>query len=112
MNNKEYTNLGIKAYRLVDGEAVLCKSLEEQTKAFMWCCRRVNATTLDNGALVSTVFLCIDHNTGFEGPPLLFETAVFKPDEDCDIVERYATLKEAQAGHKRTVENLKLLNDA
>ncbi len=29
------------------------------------------------GAFISTVFLCLDHNYRFDGPPLLFETMIF-----------------------------------
>lgn len=57
---------------------------------------------------VSTVFLGVDHSFG-DGPPLLFETMVFGPDnhpfdEEC---ERYATRTEAFAGHKAMCERVR-----
>ena len=39
--------------------------------------RRVARTVLNNGKLVSTVFMGLDHNFCGEGPPLVFETMVF-----------------------------------
>lgn len=51
--------------------------------------------------LVSTVFLCINHNFGL-GEPILFETMVFPNgsliEEYC---ERYTTYDEAMEGHQR-----------
>ena len=59
-----------------------------------------------NGKRVSTVFLGIDHNFSFSGPPLLFETMVFGDDGrgDEEEIERYATYEEAEEGHKRIVK--------
>lgn len=50
------------------------------------------------GILLSTVFLCIDHN--FSGDkPLLFETMLFL--NGVDIAQkRYSTWEEAEQGHK------------
>jgi hypothetical protein len=48
--------------------------------------------------LVSTVFLGLDHRFVGDGPPLLFETMVFR-DGDGDEQMRYATWAEAEAGH-------------
>lgn len=67
--------------------------------------RRVQLTGLPNGGTVSTVFLCIDHNYGGTGDPILFESMYFPVDdyndEDC---ERYRTWDDAEAGHWRMVE--------
>jgi len=46
---------------------------------------------------VSTIFLGIDHNFMWKGPPLFFETMTW-PDEE---QERYSTYAEALAGHER-----------
>jgi hypothetical protein len=65
------------------------------------------------GWRVSTVFLGIDHGYGVSGPPLLFETMIFKPDHpqqprvfvahwDTQF-RRYATWAEAEAGHRAIV---------
>lgn len=55
---------------------------------------------------ISTVWLGMDHRWG-QGPPLIFETMVFAPDEvtlgpeiEC---RRYSTEAEALAGHDETV---------
>lgn len=47
----------------------------------------------------STVFLVLDHNFASTGPPVLFETLC--PEGD---IHRYCTWDEAEAGHKRLVE--------
>ena len=48
---------------------------------------------------VSTVFLGLDHNFGFEGPPVLFETMAFLDGESADNLpfSRYCTWEEAEA---------------
>lgn len=61
--------------------------------------------------LVSTVFLGMDHNF-IGGPPILFETMVFRTpinppfahDLEC---HRYATRAEAEAGHAEVVARLR-----
>lgn len=64
----------------------------------------VMTTNLDNGLLVSTVWLGLNH-AHLGGPPLIFETMVFGGDRDGDC-ERYATEAEARAGHARVVAEL------
>ena len=70
--------------------------------------RRVAEDSVDNSKgefWVSTVWLGLDHNWGFEGPPLIFETMVFSKDEaDGLYMERYATEEQAVEGHKEIVE--------
>ena len=49
---------------------------------------------------ISTVHLGIDHSFGGGGPPVIFETMVFRSrmsDLDCD---RYSTEEQALAGHE------------
>ena len=65
----------------------------------------VAETTLPDGKWVSTVLDGIDMGFG-DGPPLIFETMVFRSEEAlAQPVEimRYATLAEAQAGHAAMV---------
>lgn len=66
--------------------------------------KRIAKTDLPNRYWVSTVWLGMDHSFG-EGPPLIFESMVFKgedfTDQDC---ERYSTEEEALAGHQVMVE--------
>ncbi len=54
-------------------------------------------------SFVSTVFLGTDHNFLGDGPPILWETAVFgwKLGGEC---ERYCSREEALEGHKKMVE--------
>ncbi|HUT77576.1 MAG TPA: hypothetical protein VM285_07815, partial [Polyangia bacterium] len=54
---------------------------------------------------VSTVFLGIDHNYS-GGPPLLFETMVFRGHLD-ERQWRYSTWDEAAAGHEEVVAHVK-----
>ena len=51
---------------------------------------------------VSTIFLGIDHNWGFEGPPVLFETMSFFGGASL-WQSRCCTWMEAEAQHKRAV---------
>lgn len=63
------------------------------------------ALDIVDGRRVSTVFLGIDHNFRSSGPPVLFETMIFGPDEGgC---WRYATWAEAAAGHAAVVAALR-----
>lgn len=60
-------------------------------------------------AWVSTVFLGMKHGEGSDGRPLLFETFVIhKPDDDSNVVRRYATWEEAEAGHAEIKEQIRL----
>lgn len=64
---------------------------------------------LETGWDISTVWLGFDHNYGRSGPPIIFETMVFALDSDGDEVEmqRYATLAEADQGHRAMVDRMK-----
>ena len=49
---------------------------------------------------VSTVWLGLDHRFDGDGPPLIFETMVFRSGSMVELdVRRYATEDEARAGH-------------
>jgi hypothetical protein len=52
---------------------------------------------------ISTVFLGLDHRFGDEGPPLVFETMVFKGSWSGIDMARYSTYEEAEAGHAEMV---------
>jgi len=67
-----------------------------------------------NGLFVSTIFLGVDHNFGFGGPPLLFETMIFpgeNPPENFPRIQewastyqvRYSTWEQAMSGHENVV---------
>ena len=64
---------------------------------------RIGNTVLPNGVIVSTVWLT------YYCEGLLFETMIFRPQEDGDecYCERYKTEAGAIAGHKRVVEMCK-----
>lgn len=62
--------------------------------------RRIADTALFGNVRVSTVFLGMDHNFFFEGPPVLFETMIFGGPLDREIW-RYATIEQATLGHER-----------
>lgn len=53
---------------------------------------------------VSTVFLGMDHGMTFEGPPVLWETLVFRGSLAIDrSMLRYSSRADAEAGHEATV---------
>lgn len=79
--------MSIGKYILVDREPVPvpCEHL------LLWAdwmerARRRVALTQVGPCTVSTVFLGLDHNY-FGGPPLLFETMVFVPDDHTEVFE-------------------------
>jgi hypothetical protein len=64
----------------------------------------VARTTVAEGCEVSTVFLGLDHDWTFRGPPLLFETMVFWEGRELDQEQaRYATYHQAEQGHEAMV---------
>ena len=66
---------------------------------------QIAETTLADGTYVSTVWLGLNHRFT-DGPPLIFETMTFSPNDNMDEQdqERYSTEEEALAGHQRMVE--------
>lgn len=71
--------------------------------------KKVNNQALDNGFIVSTVFLGLDHGS-YSGILQVFETMVFLDswlDLDC---ERYSTWDQAEIGHKKMVAKWSKMN--
>jgi hypothetical protein len=71
--------------------------------------RRILRRDRSGDVWVSTVFLPLDH--GFDdGPPVLWETAVFRDDTGMvdHYQERYTSREDAIAGHARIVERADL----
>ena len=70
--------------------------------------KTVKQEYLPDGKWVSTVWLGLNHNFGV-GKPLIFETMVFSKKDDWNDQdeERYSTLEEALAGHKKMVKKWK-----
>lgn len=89
-------------YRL-DGKTPVPCSSEDYTRTPL-SKGRVAKTEI-GGALVSTVFLGIDHQCD-EGPPLLFETMVFGGPLD-EEQERCSTWAEAEEQHRRMVDRVR-----
>lgn len=89
---------------ILDGKKPIpCDDIKTWARWFEGADRHVAKTEIGNSK-VSTVFLGLDHNF-CDGKPLLFETMTFP---DCEIQERYSTWDEAEAGHNRIVQMLKL----
>ena len=87
---------------------------QDVIKWAMWCetaDRHVGGDLL-GPYWISTVFLGLDHNYAMSGPPLLYETMIFKIINPPHImqrylIERYATWNEAKEGHDKAVEAVK-----
>ncbi len=60
------------------------------------------------GLKISTIFLGLDHRLGGDGPPLLFETMVFREGDWTDLeCQRYEHYEEALAGHSAIVQDVR-----
>src|SRR6187401_652293 len=68
---------------------------------------RVAWNHLDDGTIVSTVFLGLDHSWG-HGPPLLYETMVFDPGGDEAGCWRESNRHAALARHDQVLTALRL----
>src|SRR5262245_41239045 len=96
---------GFRNYILDENRKPVAVSLRDHTK--WWCGNpqiHVGDTYLTGDVRVSTVFLISDHSYRREGPPVLFETAIFRP--NVEIIDRYTTWEDAEIGHRATVERL------
>lgn len=71
-------------------------------KDFQVLDRKVAHTELPGDRFVSTVWLGLDHSWG-SGPPLIFESMVFKGDYQSLATRRYSTIAQARAGHNQLV---------
>jgi len=65
--------------------------------------RVVAQDELAGGVSVSTVFLGLDHNWGFGGPPVLWETMIFGGPH-ADWQRRWCSREEAIAGHAEALQ--------
>lgn len=67
--------------------------------------RRVIARTeFDNDAVLSTVFLCLDHNHSGHGDPILYESLWFGGGSYDGKMRRYRTKQQALFGHEQMVK--------
>jgi hypothetical protein len=90
-------------YKLDKDKNVVACQIDELGKCFENIEDRIVEKTLKNGSEISTVFLCIDHNFGGEGPPIVFETMIFGGPLD-GLQFRCCTWDEAVEQHKKIVE--------
>ena len=72
---------------------------------------RVVAQTNVGEQQVSTVFLGLDHNFDGDGPPVLWESMIFKALDGDDRQQRYSSRDDAVVGHEELVETAKRLLD-
>lgn len=91
----------IKHWILVDHEPVQC-TLMEWGEWFGKSPDYIIEQTNVDGVKVSTVFLGIDHNFAFSGPPILFETMIFGGEHD-QYQDRCATYTEAKKMHTKAL---------
>jgi len=89
-------------YYDMDGQPITMEKWCETFEDFEH--RRIGYTELPGGCRVSTVWLGLDHSFREEGPPLIFESMVFGPDDSTDLdMIRYSTREEAEQGHSLLV---------
>lgn len=93
----------MNAYRLENKVPVRCADCEI---SFEDVDRRVALTQIGSYK-VSTVFLVLDHNFTHEGPPILFESMCFSPDDEEEWCERCSTWEQAEDMHERMVDRLR-----
>lgn len=90
-------------YYVLDGRTpVRCASVEEWAKRFEASTRIVKQEQFGD-AMVSTVFLGLDHRWGEGGPPILFETMVFDEGDCFQIQLRCCTYLQAEEMHEKVV---------
>jgi len=94
-------------YYILDGHTAIAAPDLLSWAAWFETAYRIVAKTRVGDALVSTVFLGLDHNFGAGGDPLLFETLVFLgEDGSTGAMRRYFIWAEAEAGHAALVAEL------
>ncbi len=73
--------------------------------------RHVGLDHLDDGVVVSTVFIGLDHRFDDDGPPLIFETMIFNGALDGEG-QRYSTWDDAEIGHAMWLKKAKQNSEA
>ncbi len=91
-----------------NGEPVPCEDVLAFGTWFGNFANRIVKQEHFRGLWLSTVFLGIDHNFGFDGRPVLWETMVFGKSSDLDCwCRRYQSRQDAIATHERIAELLR-----
>ena len=111
----------IMYYALIERKVVPIHDLMQWARWFETA-KRSDLTRISRdevgGFLVSTIFLGLDHGfVPWDGPaPILFETMVFTTTKldatdsssgHCEMMDRYCTIEQAEAGHAAIVASLK-----
>lgn len=101
------------AYKLVGKDVVPLYSLIEYIKCFEDTNNRIVKQTEVSNFMVSTVFLCLDHNYLHVGKPILFETMIFtnwnstgRARTSFDYQKRCCTYDEAVLQHEEAIAYL------
>lgn len=89
---------------ILEGKKVIPCDLMTWAKWFETADRTVAKAEIGD-SLVSTVFLGIDHSSGY-GPPMLFETMVFGGSLD-QKQDRYSRWEEAERGHEEMCKRVR-----
>jgi hypothetical protein len=94
-------------WKEIDGEPVRARSLLDWAYWFQHAERNLARTVVED-AMVSTVFLGIDHSWGMGPFSILYESMIFaEHDEEIDNdMRRYSTRAEALVGHREMVKML------
>lgn len=97
-------------YFRLDGRRVVKCSMMEWAQWFEHAAIEERRVALDRVEEyeISTVFLGLDHSI-FEGVSHIFETAVFDPSGEVDVMKRYATYEAAERGHGEVVDSMRVL---
>lgn len=94
-----------------EGKPMLEPDLMTWAQWYQTAERHVADTNVEN-VRISTVFLGLDHNYGWPGPPVLYETMIFDAEgEEFDTI-RYCTKEEALVGHERQVRKVRAALEA
>jgi hypothetical protein len=89
-------------YRLVGHDVVQCASGREWADWYETSESRIVARDEFDGFLISTIFVGIEQEIS-KGPPLLFETMIFRHGAETENRGRYATWAAAEHGHAAAV---------
>jgi hypothetical protein len=93
-------------YLLAGHAPVACADIQEWARRFERDERRVRVTRVGKYR-VSTVFLGLDHRFHGSGPPLVFETMIFTPENrSLDYQTRCATWREAGVQHEEAIAHV------
>jgi hypothetical protein len=99
-------------YKLDENKNVVPATMEEANDILINRDKYIVKQDSINGNFISTVFLPINHNynplTNYN-PPIIFETMIKNKITNSwlDYQERYATWKEAEEGHEKSVQWVK-----